>query len=40
MGYIRKMAVHAIRERGESPEIVAQIFNFNSQLYLPRVEPV
>lgn len=29
MGYIRKMAVHAIRERGESPEIVAQIFNFN-----------
>jgi transposase len=29
MGYIRKMAVHAIRERGESPEVVAQIFNFN-----------
>jgi transposase len=29
MGYIRKMAVHAIRERGESPEIVAQIFDFN-----------
>jgi transposase len=29
MGYIRKMAVHAIRERGESPEIVARIFNFN-----------
>ena len=29
MGYIRKMAVHAVRERGESPELVAQIFNFN-----------
>ena len=29
MGYIRKMAVHAIRERGESPELIAQIFNFN-----------
>lgn len=29
MGYIRKMAVYAIRERGESPEIVAQVFNFN-----------
>lgn len=29
MGYIRKMAVHAVRERGESPEDVARIFNFN-----------
>jgi transposase len=29
MGYIRKMAVHAVRERGESPELVARIFNFN-----------
>lgn len=29
MGYIRKMAVQAIRERGQSPEVVAQIFNFN-----------
>ena len=29
MGYIRKMAVHAVRERGESPELAAQIFNFN-----------
>lgn len=29
MGYIRKMAVHAVRERGQSPEVVAEIFNFN-----------
>lgn len=29
MGYIRKMAVHAVRERGESPEEVARLFNFN-----------
>jgi transposase len=29
MGYLRKMAVHAVRERGESPELVAQLFNFN-----------
>ena len=29
MGYIRKMAVEAVRERGQSPEVVAQIFNFN-----------
>src|SRR5215211_3293340 len=29
MGYIRKMAVHAIRERGQGPELVAQLFNFN-----------
>jgi transposase len=29
MGYIRKMAVQAVRERGQSPEVVAQIFNFN-----------
>ncbi|WNV05834.1 IS630 family transposase [Candidatus Methylospira mobilis] len=29
MSYIRKMAVHAVRERGESPETVATIFNFN-----------
>jgi hypothetical protein len=29
MSYIRKMAVHAVRERGESPETVAAIFNFN-----------
>lgn len=29
MGYIRKMAVHAVRERGESPEVVAAVFNFN-----------
>jgi transposase len=32
MGYIRKMAVHAIRERGQSPELVAQLFNFNRWL--------
>jgi hypothetical protein len=30
MGYIRKMAVQAVRERGQSPEVVAQIFNFYS----------
>ena len=29
MGYIRKIAVEAVRERGQSPEVVAQIFNFN-----------
>jgi transposase len=29
MGYIRKMAVHAVRERDQSPEVVAEIFNFN-----------
>jgi transposase len=29
MGYIRKIAVQAVRERGQSPEVVAQIFNFN-----------
>jgi hypothetical protein len=29
MGYIRKMAVQAVRERGQSPEVVAEIFNFN-----------
>lgn len=29
MSYIRKMAVHAVRERGESPETVSRIFNFN-----------
>jgi transposase len=29
MGYIRKMAVQAVRKRGQSPEGVAQIFNFN-----------
>ena len=30
MGYIRKIAVEAVRERGHSPEVVAQIFNFNA----------
>jgi transposase len=29
MGYIRKMAVQAVRERGQSPEVVAEVFNFN-----------
>jgi transposase len=29
MGYIRKIAVEVVRERGQSPEVVAQIFNFN-----------
>ena len=29
MGYIRKIAVEAVRERGHSPEVVAEIFNFN-----------
>jgi transposase len=29
MGYSRKMAVQAVRERGQSPEVVAQIVNFN-----------
>jgi transposase-like protein len=28
-GYIRKIAVEAVRERGQSPEVVAEIFNFN-----------
>ena len=27
MGYIRKIAVEAVRERGQSPEVVAEIFN-------------
>jgi hypothetical protein len=25
MNYIRKMAVHAVRERGQSPEVVASV---------------
>src|SRR2546430_10513128 len=29
MGYIRKIAVQAIRENGQSPEVVAKILNFN-----------
>jgi transposase len=29
MGYICKMAVQAVRERSQSPEVVAQVFNFN-----------
>ena len=29
MGYIRKMAVQAVREHGQSPEVVAEVFNFN-----------
>jgi transposase len=29
MGYLRQMAVPAARERGPSPEVVAEIFNFN-----------
>src|SRR5919108_4208105 len=29
MGYIRKMAVQAVRKRGQSPEVVAEIVNFN-----------
>jgi transposase len=29
MGYIRKMAVRAVREHGQSPEVVAEVFNFN-----------
>jgi hypothetical protein len=29
MGYIRKIAVQAVRECGQGPEVVAQIFNFN-----------
>lgn len=27
--YLRKLAVNAVRERGESPEVVARIYNFN-----------
>ena len=29
MGYIRKIAVQAIRENGQSPEVVAKVLNFN-----------
>lgn len=29
MNYIRKMAVYSVKEKGQSPEIVAEIFNFN-----------
>ena len=29
MGYIRKIAVQAVREHGQSPEVVAKILNFN-----------
>ena len=29
MGYIRKIAVQAIRENGQSPEVVAKVVNFN-----------
>ena len=29
MGYIRKIAVQAVRENGQSPEVVAKILNFN-----------
>jgi transposase len=29
MGYIRKSAVQAIRENGQSPELVAKVLNFN-----------
>jgi transposase len=29
MGYIRKIAVQAIREHGQSPELVAKVLNFN-----------
>jgi arsenite methyltransferase len=29
MGYIRKIAVQAIREHGQSPEVVAKVLNFN-----------
>jgi transposase len=29
MGYIRKIAVKAIREHGHSPEVVAKVLNFN-----------
>ena len=28
MGYIRKIAVQAIRENGQSPEVVAKVLNF------------
>ena len=29
MGYIRKIAVQAVRENGQSPEVVAKVLNFN-----------
>src|SRR5438874_11602659 len=29
MGYIRKIAVQAIRENGQSPEVAAKVLNFN-----------
>ncbi len=29
MGYIRKIAVQAIRENSQSPEVVAKVVNFN-----------
>src|SRR5207237_5202369 len=29
MGYIRKIAVQAIRENGQSTEVVAKVLNFN-----------
>jgi transposase len=29
MGYIRKIAVQAVRENGHSPEVVAKVVNFN-----------
>ena len=28
-GYIRKIAVQAVRENGQSPEVVAKVLNFN-----------
>ncbi len=34
MNYLRKMAVHAIRERRQSSEVVAQVLNISrSSLY-------
>ena len=33
MGYIRKIAVQAIRENGQSPEVVAKVLNFNRSAF-------
>ena len=29
MSYVRQMAVHAVRDEGESPEVVARVFHFH-----------